>query len=156
MNEEELKTIFKILSGGPNGGKIYRPLIGYLSPKNQTDLSLFIFDPKNKKNHKRYDITDVPEFAKHLNDFRKQNVGVFILNVFGFNHPRYSHNIMFCKELIHTLSVQCMAFHFVTNEIITLTSLLLASNIIPSVAKNVLIIIVQENELNVVELGERR
>uniref|UniRef100_A0AC34FGB3 Uncharacterized protein n=1 Tax=Panagrolaimus sp. ES5 TaxID=591445 RepID=A0AC34FGB3_9BILA len=45
-----------------------------------------------------------------------------------------------------------MAFHFVTNKNLTLTSLLIASNITPSLANDVLIIMVQENELNTVEL----
>uniref|UniRef100_A0A914Y791 Uncharacterized protein n=1 Tax=Panagrolaimus superbus TaxID=310955 RepID=A0A914Y791_9BILA len=129
-----------------------RPLTAYLSVKNQTVLSLFVFDPRNVKNHRRYDITNVSDFVKNLEDFCKQNVGVFILNVFDFNHPDFPHNIVFCQELIQTLSLNFMAFHFVTNEIVTFTSLLIAANITPKIANDILIITVQENSLNVVEL----
>uniref|UniRef100_A0A914PMF9 Uncharacterized protein n=1 Tax=Panagrolaimus davidi TaxID=227884 RepID=A0A914PMF9_9BILA len=132
--------------------KFQRSLVAYLSPKNQTILSLFVFDPNNVKNHKRFDITDVEDFVNNLNDFCKKNVRIFILNVFGFNHPAYPHNLVFCQKLIETLSLKFMGFHFVTNEIVTFTSLLIAANITPRLINDVLIITVQENVLNAVEL----
>ena len=113
-------------------------LYAYLSTKTQTTLSLFIFDIQNPNFHKRFDISDIRGFLQNFPAFCQESVRLFICNVFGFNHPDFPHNFVFC--LIQTLEAHEMSFHFVTNEKTILTSLLIAAKVDRQVARDVAVI----------------